>query len=153
MEKRYAAMVVGTVTIVSSLLAAPVAQASSSGAASLAVSGGGCYKHSTNLRLPGWDIGDCISNRGTQTQVYPDMYINTVDRIPGNCLVVLYAIDRTIHRTARSQQFPCATGHYEIPHFNATPGHAYATQATVFGTDTNGDADSWGFDLSPELRF
>ena len=152
MKKRYAP-VMGAAALVPSLFTASAAQAAQPGAASPAVSGGGCFAHSTNPRISGWDIGDCISNRGTQTQVYPDMYINQVGWLPGGCFVRLYALDRTIQQTARSQDFPCATGHYEITHFNATPGHVYVTSATIFGTDANGNANSWGFDFSPELRF
>ncbi|GAB3898402.1 hypothetical protein ACFQ1S_14205 [Kibdelosporangium lantanae] len=105
--------------------------------------GGGCYDHSKHNN---WDIGVCISNRNTDTQVYPDIYVNTVGTRPAGCFVRVYAKDDNLGRVARTNDFPCEKGHYEIPHFNATPAHLYHTEVEVMPA-------GYVFDISPGIVY
>src|SRR5262245_39342602 len=103
------------------------------------------------LPLVGWEIGVCISNRRTATQVYPDIYVNHTGFIPPACTMKIGAFDATIEAWARGVTInKCATGHYEIPHFNATPRHTYQTYAFVVSA---GGPSIWLFGPSPGLTF
>ena len=134
-----------TASLITTIAAAVIAIAGSATDASAAQPplGGGCTPHA---KSNGWDIGVCISNRGTQTQVYPDIYVNTVGTKPNGCYVRVYAYDGTIGAVARTNDFSCQTGHDEIPHFNATPYHVYVTKVTVLPAGYN-------FDISPSITY
>jgi hypothetical protein len=47
---------------------------------------GGCNPH---IRVNGWDVGVCISDRGQKQLLFPDIYLNTVGTHGSSCTVYI----------------------------------------------------------------
>ncbi|MEU9451587.1 hypothetical protein [Streptomyces sp. NPDC048277] len=89
-----------------------------------AASGGGC-DHET------YGMSACISAGGNQ--VLPDFYITI---LPNYCTSVRFSlVDVTANKTLWSTGVKCADMHGGPWHINATAGHAYMSELTMYGSD------------------
>ena len=97
------------VTAALALLAVPFVSAGSAEAAT-----GGCNPH---IKVAGFDIGVCISNRGSAnpTFVYSDIYVNNVPTGPFSCTIYVEQWDGGT-KVFQDDGHSCAKGHYDAMH-------------------------------------
>jgi hypothetical protein len=114
---------------------------------------GGCNPH---LKAAGFDVGACISNRGSAnpTYVYPDIYVNNVPAGPNSCTIYveLWHGNQKVFTDAGHS---CSKGHDDATDKNGNivhtqvPGCLYlhaSTQMTLNGQFVRiGDSPTYKF--------